>query len=73
MAFYSMKLAWHYTALSWHDITSREGHARMLSMFTELFTAVSAGPVIKGTSRRPFRYERVYLPLYKVADTPFHI
>ena len=22
---------------------------------------------------RPFRYERVYLPLCKVADTPFHI
>ena len=22
---------------------------------------------------RPFGYERVYLPLYKVADTPFHI
>ena len=22
---------------------------------------------------RPLRYERVYLPLYKVADTPFHI
>ena len=24
-------------------------------------------------NRPPFRYERVYLPLYKVADTPFHI
>ena len=23
--------------------------------------------------RRPLGYERVYLPLYKVADTPFHI
>ena len=23
--------------------------------------------------RRPLRYERVYLPLHKVADTPFHI
>ena len=23
--------------------------------------------------RRHFGYERVYLPLYKVADTPFHI
>ena len=22
---------------------------------------------------RPLGYERVYLPLYKVADTPFHI
>ena len=22
---------------------------------------------------RPFVYERVYLPLYKVADTPFYI
>ena len=22
---------------------------------------------------RPLAYERVYLPLYKVADTPFHI
>ena len=22
---------------------------------------------------RPLRYERVYLPLCKVADTPFHI
>ena len=22
---------------------------------------------------RPFGYERVYLPLYKVANTPFHI
>ena len=22
---------------------------------------------------RPLEYERVYLPLYKVADTPFHI
>ena len=22
---------------------------------------------------RPFGYGRVYLPLYKVADTPFHI
>ena len=24
-------------------------------------------------SNRPFGYERVYLPLWKVADTPFHI
>ena len=22
---------------------------------------------------RPLRYERVYLPLFEVADTPFHI
>ena len=22
---------------------------------------------------RPLEYEKVYLPLYKVADTPFHI
>ena len=27
----------------------------------------------KKTSLRLLRYERVYLPLYKVADTPFHI
>ena len=25
------------------------------------------------SSYRPLGYERVYLPLYKVADTPFHI
>ena len=25
------------------------------------------------TLNRPLRYERMYLPLYKVADTPFHI
>ena len=24
-------------------------------------------------THRPLRYERVYLPLCKVADTPFHI
>ena len=30
------------------QITSREGHARMLTMFTEPLTSVSAGPVING-------------------------
>ena len=25
------------------------------------------------TINRPFEYERVYLPPYKVADTPFYI
>ena len=28
---------------------------------------------LKLTTIRPLGYERVYLPLYKVADTPFHI
>ena len=26
-----------------------------------------------GDTSRPLGYERLYLPLYKVADTPFHI
>ena len=26
-----------------------------------------------GSIDRPLGYERVYLPLYKVTDTPFHI
>ena len=25
------------------------------------------------TTYRPFEYERVYLPLFKVSETPFHI
>ena len=34
-----------------------------------------SGQVIVSTQKtcRPLGYERVYLPLYKVADTPFHI
>ena len=28
---------------------------------------------IYGYITRPLGYQRVYLPLYKVADTPFHI
>ena len=28
---------------------------------------------INNTIHRPLVYERVYLPLYQVADTPFHI
>ena len=28
---------------------------------------------LRGLTLRPFGYERVYLPLHKVADTPFHI
>ena len=32
------------------------------------------GPVLSGAIRSaPLGYESVYLPLYKVADTPFHI
>ena len=40
-------------------------------------TLCNVGPTSKTLGRRciyrPLGYERVYLPLYKVADTPFHI
>ena len=42
----------------------------------KLWVAVVGENLTKGeglASYRPFGYERVYLPLCKVADTPFHI
>ena len=37
-----------------------------------MLTHVNNTCIIRSTIR-PLGYERVYLPLYKVADTPFHI
>ena len=36
-------------------------------------TGTSKAYSITYTACRPLGYGRVYLPLYKVADTPFHI
>ena len=38
-----------------------------------ILTLRSDSSGIRRTIFRPLGYERVYLPLYKVADTPFHI
>ena len=46
---------------------------RLSNVETTLFQyMVFAGLAFRNTSR-PFGYERVYLPLHKVPDTPFHI
>ena len=38
-----------------------------------LYKLTYNGPPESINTHRPLKYERVYLPLCKVADTPFHI
>ena len=37
------------------------------------YTLINKHDKMPLSSHRPPAYERVYLPLFKVADTPFHI
>ena len=51
----------------------------LITPFTTITSNVlmnqDSGPALAhtGSTYRPLRYERVYLPLWQVADTPFHI
>ena len=47
-------------------------HSRHCGLHNILYLSTNAVLTIFGVFR-PFGYERVYLPLSKVADTPFHI
>ena len=55
-----------YTNLfSVHNALGKVAHSRSLTSLEQYKTAI--------TNTRPLGYERVYLPLFKVAGTSFHI
>ena len=53
------------------NIVALEGHVKNPDIFPGMWSRRRTRPV--PTIYRPLVFERVYLPSYKVADTPFHI